>query len=79
MQWLRDGAGIIDHAAQTEELACMANPKSAVYLVPAFTGLGAPYWDPKARGAIYGLERETDSAELAGRAPATFFDPPYDS
>ena len=65
VQWLRDGAGIIDHAAQTEELACMANPESAVYLVPAFTGLGAPYWDPKARGAIYGLTRDTGRAELA--------------
>ena len=65
VQWLRDGAGIVEHAADTEALARAANPDSAVYLVPAFTGLGAPYWDPEARGAIFGLTRDTGREELA--------------
>lgn len=65
VQWLRDGAGIVEHAADTEALASEANPDSAVYLVPAFTGLGAPYWDPEARGAIFGLTRDTGRSELA--------------
>ncbi len=65
VQWLRDGAGVVRHAEETEELARAANPESGVYMVPAFTGLGAPYWDPAARGAIYGLTRDTGRAELA--------------
>jgi len=65
VQWLRDGAGVVRHAEETEELARSANPDSAVYMVPAFTGLGAPYWDPDARGAIFGLTRDTGRAELA--------------
>ena len=65
VQWLRDGVGIVEHAADTEALASEANPDSAVYLVPAFTGLGAPYWDPEARGAIFGLTRDTGRSELA--------------
>ena len=65
VQWLRDGAGVVSHAEETEALARIANPDSAVYMVPAFTGLGAPYWDPAARGAIYGLTRDTGRAELA--------------
>lgn len=65
VQWLRDGVGAIKHAEETEALARAANPESSVYLVPAFTGLGAPYWDPDARGAIYGLTRDTGRAELA--------------
>ena len=65
VQWLREGAGVVRHAEETEELARSANPNSAVYMVPAFTGLGAPYWDPHARGAIYGLTRDTGRAELA--------------
>lgn len=65
VQWLRDGVGAIEHAEETEALARAANPDSGVYLVPAFTGLGAPYWDPEARGAIYGLTRDTGRAELA--------------
>ena len=65
VQWLRDGVGIVEHAADTEALASKANPNSAVYLVPAFTGLGAPYWDPEARGAIFGLTRDTGRFELA--------------
>lgn len=65
VQWLRDGAGVVSHAEETEALAREANPDSPVYMVPAFTGLGAPYWDPAARGAIYGLTRDTGRAELA--------------
>jgi len=65
VQWLRDGVGIVEHAADTEALASEANPDSAVYLVPAFTGLGAPYWDPEARGAIFGLTRDTGRSALA--------------
>ena len=65
VQWLRDGVGIVEHAADTEALASEANPDSAVYLVPAFTGLGTPYWDPEARGAIFGLTRDTGRSELA--------------
>ncbi len=60
VQWLRDGLG--DHRQarrETGELADRADPTQEVYLVPAFTGLGAPHWDPKARGAIYGLTRNT--------------------
>lgn len=59
VQWLRDGIGIIDSAAQTETLAANQPDNAGVYLVPAFTGLGAPHWDPDARGAIFGLTRDT--------------------
>jgi glycerol kinase len=65
VQWLRDGIGVVREAEETEALARAANPESAVYMVPAFTGLGAPYWDPAARGAIYGLTRDTGREELA--------------
>ncbi len=65
VQWLRDGLGIIESASQTQELAESADPKQDVYLVPAFTGLGAPYWDADARGALYGLTRNTGPAEIA--------------
>ena len=65
VQWLRDGLGIIDHAARSGELAAQANADAAVVLVPAFTGLGAPHWDPHARGAIFGLTRGTGPAEIA--------------
>ena len=64
VQWLRDGLRLIEHARETEELAEKANVESAAYLVPAFTGLGAPYWDPNARGAIFGLTRDTGIAEI---------------
>jgi len=64
VQWLRDGIGIIDSAQQTEALAAGLDGNRGVYLVPAFTGLGAPYWDPHARGAIFGLTRDTGVAEL---------------
>ena len=64
VQWLRDGLGIIKSAEQTEEMAASLKSNRGVYLVPAFTGLGAPYWDPDARGAIFGLTRDTGPVEL---------------
>lgn len=68
VQWLRDGLGIIKSAAETETLAKQADPKQQVYLVPAFTGLGAPYWDAEARGALLGLTRASGPAEIARAA-----------
>ncbi|MGF1630162.1 MAG: glycerol kinase GlpK [Kiloniellaceae bacterium] len=65
VQWLRDGLGIIGTASETEALAKQADTGQRVYLVPAFTGLGAPYWDAEARGAVFGLTRATGPAELA--------------
>lgn len=64
VQWLRDGIGIIDTAQETETLAASLDSNNGVYLVPAFTGLGAPHWDPDARGAIFGITRDTGVAEL---------------
>ena len=64
VQWLRDGIGIIQTAAETQALADKADPAQQVYLVPAFTGLGAPYWDPHARAAILGLTRDAGVAEI---------------
>jgi glycerol kinase len=64
VQWLRDGIGIIDTAEETEALAGSLDSNNGVYLVPAFTGLGAPHWDPNARGAIFGITRDTGVAEL---------------
>ncbi len=68
VQWLRDGLGIISHAADTQRLAEAADPAQQLYLVPAFTGLGAPYWDAGARGAIFGLTRNSGPAEFARAA-----------
>lgn len=68
VQWLRDGLGIIGKASESGVLAEKADPAQAVYLVPAFTGLGAPHWDADARGALYGLTRNTGPAELARAA-----------
>jgi len=59
VQWLRDGLGIIDSAEQTQAMAQGLDCNHGVYLVPAFTGMGAPYWDAEARGALYGLTRDT--------------------
>ncbi len=59
IQWVRDGLGIIKTAAETDALARSLDHNEGVYLVPAFTGLGAPYWDPDARGAVFGLTRDT--------------------
>ncbi len=68
VQWLRDGLRVIASAPESEALAKAADPEQAVYLVPAFTGLGAPYWDGHARGAIFGLTRASGPAELARAA-----------
>jgi glycerol kinase len=64
VQWLRDGLGLIRRAEETEALAAAADPARRVYVVPAFTGLGAPYWDAEARGAIFGLTRDVGRADL---------------
>jgi glycerol kinase len=68
VQWLRDGLHLIESAPEAGPLAERADPTQAVYLVPAFTGLGAPHWDAEARGALYGLTRNTGPAELARAA-----------
>jgi glycerol kinase len=68
VQWLRDGLGLIATAADTGALAAAADPAQEVYLVPAFVGLGAPYWEPEARGTLTGLTRGTGRAELARAA-----------
>ena len=69
VQWMRDQLGIIDHASETEALAAELPPgNESVYLVPAFTGLGAPHWDPHARGLLIGLTRGTDRRHLARAA-----------
>jgi glycerol kinase len=65
VQWLRDGLGVIAHSAHTAELADQADPAQNVILVPAFTGLGAPYWNAECRGAVYGLTRNSGPAEMA--------------
>ncbi|HEU4625767.1 MAG TPA: glycerol kinase GlpK [Steroidobacteraceae bacterium] len=65
IQWLRDGLGLFARAAETEVLAKSVRDSGGVYLVPAFTGLGAPHWDPDARGIIVGLTRASGRAELA--------------
>lgn len=68
VQWLRDGLQIIREAAETQPLAETADPEQSVILVPAFTGLGAPYWNAECRGAIYGLTRNSGPAEFAKAA-----------
>lgn len=68
VQWLRDKLGIIRHAAETEGLARSLDSNRGVYLVPAFTGLGAPYWDPDARAVLSGLTRDSGKAEIARAA-----------
>jgi glycerol kinase len=68
VQWLRDGLGIIKHASETQALAEAADPNQPVYLVPAFVGLGAPYWDADARGTLTGITRGTGRAEIARAA-----------
>jgi glycerol kinase len=65
IQWLRDGLGIISRASEIELLAQSVPNAGGVYLLPAFTGLGAPYWDPDARGAIVGLTRASSRSEIA--------------
>ena len=68
IQWLRDGLGILKTAADTEPLSESVPDTGSVYLVPAFTGLGAPHWDPNARGTIVGITRGTTHAHLARAA-----------
>jgi glycerol kinase len=68
VQWLRDGLGVIRQAGESGPLAERADPAQSVYLVPAFVGLGAPYWNPHVRGALFGLTRNTGPAELAHAA-----------
>ncbi|MBQ8339658.1 MAG: glycerol kinase GlpK [Clostridia bacterium] len=64
IQWLRDGLGILPTAAESEALAASVPDTGGVYFVPAFVGLGTPYWDPRARGTIVGLSRGTTKAHL---------------
>jgi glycerol kinase len=68
VQWLRDGLGVIKQSADVEALAASAPDSGGVYLVPAFVGLGAPYWDPYARGTIIGITRGTTAAHIARAA-----------
>ncbi|MEN6496054.1 MAG: glycerol kinase GlpK [Thermoguttaceae bacterium] len=68
VQWLRDGLGIIRTAADCERLATSVPDSAGVYFVPAFVGLGAPYWDPYARGTIVGITRGTTAAHIARAA-----------
>ena len=68
IQWLRDELGLLTTAAESEVLAKRAKPAEGLYIVPAFTGLGAPYWRPEARGAIFGLTRDVGAAEIVRAA-----------
>ncbi len=68
VQWLRDGLGIIRHSSEVESLAARVTSTDGVYLVPAFVGLGAPYWDAYARGTLIGLTRGTTAAHIARAA-----------
>jgi glycerol kinase len=68
VQWLRDGLGILPDASGSGAMAAQADPQQDVYLVPAFTGLGAPHWKPNARGALFGLTRGTGPAEFTRAA-----------
>jgi len=65
VQWLRDGLGLIRTSSEVDELAARVPDNGGVYLVPAFAGLGAPHWDPYARGALVGLTRGSNAAHLA--------------
>ena len=65
VQWLRDGLKLIEKSSDVEDVAQTANPEHGVYVVPAFVGLGAPYWDADARGAILGLTRDSGPGEIA--------------
>jgi glycerol kinase len=68
IQWLRDGLGVIADAAETDSMATRVPDSHGVYMVPAFVGLGAPHWDPNARGAIFGLTLDASGAHLARAA-----------
>jgi glycerol kinase len=65
IQWLRDQLGLIDRSAEVDDLAAQVRDAGGLHLVPAFTGLGAPHWDPEARGALLGITRGTDRRHLA--------------
>ena len=65
VQWLRDGLGFVQHASEIEALATSVPDHGGVYVVPAFTGLGSPHWDPFARGAIAGITRGTTRGHIA--------------
>lgn len=64
IQWLRDGLGILQSSADTERIAAQRADSRGVYMVPAFTGLGAPHWDAQARGALLGLTRDSDATDI---------------
>ena len=68
VQWLRDGLGIIKKSADVEKLAAKVKDSEGVYFVPAFAGLGAPYWNQHARGTIVGITRGSTSAHIARAA-----------
>lgn len=68
VKWLRDGLGVITHASQTDDMATQVPDSHGVYMVPAFVGLGAPHWQPNARGAIFGLTLGSGAAHLARAA-----------
>ncbi len=68
MQWIRDGLKLIEHASESEALAEQTSDELSVFLVPAFTGLGAPYWDSQARGALFGLTRDSGVKEVVTAA-----------
>ena len=68
IKWLRDGLGVIAHASETDSLATRVPDSHGVYMVPAFVGLGAPHWDPQARGAVFGLTLGATGAHLARAA-----------
>jgi glycerol kinase len=68
VKWLRDGIGVITHARETNDMATRVPSSHGVYMVPAFVGLGAPHWDPDARGAIFGLTLDATQAHLARAA-----------
>ena len=70
VQWLRDGLKVVRSAAEVEMMATSVPDTGGVYFVPAFAGLGAPHWDPHARGAILGLTRGTTTAHIARAALA---------
>src|SRR5206468_2513824 len=67
-KWLRDRLGVIAEAAETDPMARSVPDAHGVYMVPAFTGLGAPHWDPEARGAVFGLTLDSSAAHLARAA-----------
>lgn len=68
IQWLRDGLQLLEHAAASEQMAAGLSGNDGLYMVPAFTGLGAPWWNAEARGAIYGITRDTGPAQFARAA-----------